>query len=137
MKPNSSKEWQQFWLVVAGLHAILFGVLLYFRNFYFHWINLSPPEPPLYGDLASAFLIIIGLWTLWTAYDMSPQLWIIPAGSGIGRATYFTLALIGYLTNTNGIIYVLIGTTDAFFAIILIWVTLQMRKTLSKVKIAN
>ena len=63
---------------------------------------------------------------------MSPQLWVIPAGSSIGRATYFTMAVIGYLLKTNGIIYVLIGTTDAFFAFILMWVTIQMRKSLPK-----
>lgn len=131
--------WVRFWLLLGGIQALLVGFLLFFRYFYFTWFNLLLPSPRLYGDISSAFLITIGLWLIYSAYKIpyTPELWIIPAGSALGRSFYFSIASIGYLTGSNHVIYLLLGFSDIFFAIILSWVAIVMKKQCIPVNSAN
>ncbi|MFW9856549.1 MAG: hypothetical protein ACFFFG_15970 [Candidatus Thorarchaeota archaeon] len=143
MIPSSSKMiyktpyfWPRFWLLLAGLHPIVVGILLLLRDLFFSWplINLQIPSPRLYGDVSAAFLISIGVWLIFTAYKYpdpgAVHLWIIPAGSALGRVVYFSFTVVGLFNRTNEFIYFLLGLSDVLFAIILLWVTYIMRKTL-------
>jgi len=130
MQNNVQYFWPRVWLLLSGLHPLIIGILLFWREFFFSSLNMSLPSPPLYGNIASAFLITIGIWLSWTAYKMpnSPELWVIPAGSAIGRIIYFGMSLLGFLNGENELIYVLLGLSDIFFSIILIWIVLAMRR---------
>ena len=121
---------RRFWLIAAAAQAGFFGFILFFRNFYYHWdwIALRIPDPPLYADVSSVFLLVIAGWTLYVAFNNHPTLWIIPAGSALGRTLYFFISIFGFLTGINEGFYVLIGLTDIFFAIILVKIALEMRK---------
>ncbi|MFW9927813.1 MAG: hypothetical protein ACFFD1_00300 [Candidatus Thorarchaeota archaeon] len=123
----------KIFLYISSIQAAFFGIALIFRDFYYNWswINLKMPEPPLYANVASAFLLIIALWTFYVGYTMNQDLWIIPAGSALGRIFYFLISFLGFIYGSNEFLYTLIGLTDLIIGIGLIIVTFKFRNNQS------
>ncbi len=130
---NDNVFWPKAGIFAGGIHATLVGVLLSIRELYYHFIGLELPRPRLYGDMAAWFLIVIGMWLIWSSLKMPKvmELWIIPVGSAIGRLVYFLMALIGWVIGTTHIIYLYLSFTDVFFALVQLWAVIKM-KTLMK-----
>ena len=131
MYNNSDKRLLRTFLIIGAIQAGFFGVILLFREFYYQWdwINLEIPSPPLYANVSATFLIVMSFWTFYIAKNMYSELWIIIAGSSIGRIVYFSIALIGFLTNSNEFMYVLIGVSDLLIGISFIYVAYRLRKS--------
>lgn len=123
--------WPKVGLFFGGVHAILVGILLALREWYYGILGLELPHPRLYGDMAAWFLIVIGTWLIWSSLKMpqARELWIIPIGSAVGRMVYFVMALVGWALGITHVIYLYLSFTDVFFAIVQSWAVIRLRFT--------
>ena len=120
LKKFADDRYLRIAFIIGGIYDILLGIpMLFLPDLTATLLNVIKPEPILWAQVIGLFLIIVGYFLLVATHDVRKFVFI-GVGSALVRLGYATLVILSWFTIGIETGYILVATTDALTAIILL-----------------